>query len=799
MFKNYFKIALRNLKRNKIYSFINIAGLALGLACAMMIILYVKDEVSFDRFHKDVKDIYRVSSIMKFRGELRKDGNTGFLQGPRFTQNVPGIQSFVRVQSGTEDVKLGSEIQSLDLLYVDSSFFTVFTFPLLSGNPITCLTEPHSIVLTEDAAKKQFGNSDAIGKIVMVKEDSAFIPFKVTAIAKNCPQNSSIQFSTLLPFKESEKDAQDNDNWYNYFLNTFVVLEPKATVQKVEDQMQRFYVKDAKATFKKMAEQFDLGKDASMGSYFLQPFIAMHLSTELPAQNGLTNASDPMYSYILSGIALFILLIACINFVNLTVARSLKRAKEIGIRKVVGGNRKQLIMQFLGESFVLCLIAFLMALAIVQLVLPVFNSLSNKSLALSYLFDAKLITGYFILFAITTLLAGFYPALVLSGYSPVKTLYSHSTLSGKNYLQKSLVVLQFTLSSFLIIATLIIYYQFNYLTTEKLGYDDNNLVLVNKLNLKRDQAKLFSYELKKDPDIIEVAAKNSGSWSTVAKVNGDSSILFAYETVDESFLPLLKIPVLEGRNFSPDYPSDSSHAVLVNESFVKKAGWKNPIGKSVNFFFHADEKYTVIGVVKDYHFQSLNREIGPQLFTMKHDNDYGTSYIKIKSNTATASLKYIQSTFKKLFPLSPYNYTFKNEENIRSYEAEAKWKQIMLYSAILTIFISCIGLFGLSVLSAEKRTKEIGIRKVLGASVRSIVTVLSADFLKLVMLAMMIAIPLAWWTANKWLEKYPYRIHISWWIFASAGLLVIIIALITVSFQAIKAAVANPVDSLRSE
>lgn len=799
MFKNYFKIALRNLQRNKIFSFINIVGLALGLACAMLIILYVKDEVSYDRFHKNVKNIYRITAIQEFGGQQHKSGNTGFLQGPRFSQNVPGIQSFVRVQSGAEDVKTGSEIESRDLLYVDSSFFSVFTFPLLSGNPRTCLTEPHSIVLTEEAAKKQFGTYDAIGKTVMVKEDSAFVPYKVTAVAKNCPQNSSIQFSTLLPFKESEKDAQDNDNWFNFFLNTFVVLEPKATLQTIENQMQKFYVKDASSTFKKLVEQYGGGTDAKIGSYSLQPFINMHLSTELPAQNGLTNASNPVYSYILSGIALFVLLIACINFINLTVARSLKRAKEIGIRKVVGGNRKQLIMQFLGESFVLCIIAFIMALVIVQLVLPVFNSLSNKSLALSYLFDAKLISGYIILFALTTLLAGFYPALVLSGYSPVQTLYSRFNLTGKNYLQKSLVVLQFTLASFLIIATLIIYYQFNYLTTEKLGYDDSNLVLVNKSGLKHSQAKLFRNELMKDPNIVGVTAKNRGFWTTQARVNGDSSIEFAYETVDESYLPLLKIPIIEGRNFSAAFPSDSSNSVLVNESFVKKAGWKNPIGQIVNFWYRNNEKYTVIGVVKDYHYNSLYEKTGPQLFTMKNDNDYGTSYIKIKSNTATTSLKYIAATFKKIFPLSPYSYTFKNDENIKNYEAEAKWKQIMLYSAILTIFISCIGLFGLSVLSAEKRTKEIGIRKVLGASVRSVVTALSVDFLKLVIIAMAIAIPLAWWAANRWLEKYPYRIQINWWIFTAGGLLVICIALITVSFQAIKAAIANPVDSLRSE
>jgi putative ABC transport system permease protein len=679
---------------------------------------------------------------------------------------------------------------------VDANFFSVFSFPLLRGDAKTCLLQPRSVVLSEDAAKKQFGTTDAVGKIMMLKDNNEFVPYAVAAVAKRCPQNSSIKFDVLLPLVISAADYNQSENWFNFFLNTFVVLDPKAGIASVETKMQRFYEEDSREALKIVTEKY--GPIGQKSKYLLQPFAAMHLSKELPPQNGLADASNPMYSYILSGIALFILLIACINFVNLTVARSLKRAREIGIRKVVGSNREQLIVQFLGESFVLCFIAFLMALVIVQLVLPMFNDLSNKALSLSYLFDAKLIAGYIILFIVTSLLAGFYPALVLSGYNPVQTLYSRFTLAGKNYLQKSLVVLQFALASFLIIATITIYSQFNYLANEKLGYDDSNLVMINKSGLTRDEAKLLRNELMENPDVIGVSSKNGGNWFTVAKVNGDSTISFSYETIDESHLPLLKIPLVEGRNFSAAYPSDSSHSILVNESFVKKAGWKHPVGEQVNFWYN-NEKYTVVGVVKDYHFESLNQTIRPQLFTMKAGNEYGMAYIKIKPKTTTSSLKHIQATFKKLFPVNPYSYTFKDQENLKSYETEAKWKQIMLFGAILTIFISCIGLFGLSVLSAEKRTKEVGIRKVLGASVNSIVTILSKDFLKLVMLAMIIAIPVAWIVAGKWLEHYPYRIALSWWMFAAAGILVIFIALATVSFQAIKAALSNPVKSLRTE
>ena len=801
MLKNYFKIAWRNLKRNKIYSLINILGLSIGLSCAMLIILYVKDEVSYDRFHSNVGNMYRIvtQAIDKNGNKGRKDPTTGYLQGPRFSQNIPEIKSFVRVQSGNENIKMGTEVNDQDLLYVDSTFFDVFSFPLISGNRHTCLKDPSSVVLSEDAAKKQFGTTDVIGKIIMLKDDSVFVPHKVTAVAKKCPQNSSIKFDMLLPIRESKEDAANGENWFNFFLNTFVVLNPHANIQAVESKMNKFYNDDSREAIASLRTKFGDEVDNWKGAYLLQPFLDMHLSTELPAQNGLTDASNPMYSYILSGIALFILLIACINFVNLTVARSVKRAKEIGIRKVVGSDRRQLITQFLGESFLLCTIAFALAVLLVELVLPVFNNLSNKALALSYLFDAKLIAGYFLLFIITSLLAGFYPAIVLSGYSPVQTLYSRFNLAGKNYLQKSLVVLQFALASFLIIATFTIYKQFKFLTNEKLGYDDTDLVIVHHDFKTHGQAWLFKNELLKDPDIISVAPRNGGQWGTVAKLSNDTTIQFDYETVDEAYLPTLKIPLTAGRNFSPDFPSDSSNSILVNESFVKQAGWKKPIGQVLNFWYDNQKKYSVVGVVKDYHFQPMNQKIGPQVFTMKKDNNYGMVYIKIKPNSAAASLQTIQKTFKKLFSLSPYAYTFKNEENLKSYEAEAKWKQIMMFGAILTIFISCIGLFGLSVLATEKRTKEIGIRKVLGASVQGVVSVLSKDFLKLVFISLVIAIPAAWMTAGKWLENYPYRISLSWWLFASAGILVIMIALITVSFQAVKAAMANPVKSLRTE
>ncbi|WP_041615926.1 ABC transporter permease [Spirosoma linguale] len=797
MFQNYLKIALRNLARNKAYSAINIIGLSIGLSAAMLIMLYTKDEVSYDRFHEKNPSIYRITSKSLTPAGIveQLQPYTGVFPGPKFHESVPEITAFVRYRENHRDMKEGNDIKSQSVHYADTNFFSVFTFPLLSGNPKTALQNPQSVVVSEDVAEKNFGTTNALGKTLFFREGERFEPYTVTGVAKKSPQNSSIKFDVLMPLVIEADEMANNENWFSVFMNTFVLVSPGANLNAVEAKMNRVYVADARESIKIVAKKYGItGKTV----YTLQPFTDMHLSKELPASNGLVDESNPTFSYILSGIALFILLIACINFVNLTVARSLKRAKEIGVRKVVGGARTQLIIQFLGESFLLCLVAFLLAIGLIELALPTFNQLANKALALSYLFDVKLVAGYIVLFIVTSLLSGFYPALILSGYNPVQTLYSRFNLSGKNYLQKSLVVLQFTLASFLIIASLTIYSQFNFLTSTALGYDDKSLVVIDKSNLKRSEEKLLKEELLKHQNIIDVAPKNGGFWGTVAKINGETQVNFTYETVNESYLPLFKIPITKGRNFSTAYPSDSSHSVLVNETFVKEAGWKNPIGQVVDFWFR-NEKYTVVGVVKDHHYQSLSEKIKPQLFTMKQSNEYGKAFIKIKPGTETASLRHIEKVFKKLFPLNPYSYQFLDQENLKRYESEAKWKQMVLFGAILTIFISCIGLFGLATLSAERRTKEIGIRKVLGASVGSVVQLLSTDFLKLVSLSFIFAFPAAWYAMNEWLNNYPYRVSIGVWMFLATAFIAITIAFLTVGWQSLRAATINPVKSLKAE
>ncbi|HEX8532400.1 MAG TPA: FtsX-like permease family protein, partial [Cytophagales bacterium] len=508
-----------------------------------------------------------------------------------------------------------------------------------------------------------------------------------------------------------------------FYLNTFVVLAPQTDYRALVPGMNQVYRRRAKDQLRELKERFDFKARISYG---LQPFPRMHLEPEYELTNGMAHGSDPLYSYILGGIALFILLIACINFVNLTVAQSLKRAKEIGIRKVVGGRRSQLVGQFLSESFAVTFIAFGVGLALALLALPVFNQLANKRLSLSYLLDAQLVAGYVGLLLLTGLAAGFYPALVLSGFDPVQTLYQRTRLIGKNYLAKGLVVVQFSLATFLIIAAVVIYRQFNYLTSKPLGYDDKHLLVVN-LGRAADEKLVnrFKQELAREPSIAVVAAK-SGGFGTTGKV-GDQRLDFAYDRIDENYLRALRIPLVKGRGFSTAFPADSTRSIVVNQAFVRAAGWKDPIGKTV-FDANGNGKHlTVVGVVRDYHYASLKEKIGPQLFTVEPNFPLSDLWIKVRPGDVPRTLKTIQRTFRELHPFVPFRYEFKDESNRRQYEAEAKWKQIIAFGAVLTIFISCIGLFGLATFAAERRTKEIGIRKVLGASVAQIAALLSGD------------------------------------------------------------------------
>ena len=792
MFKSYFKIAWRNLWRNKAFSFINIVGLSIGLACCMLIFLYAMDEVSYDKFHVNAANIYHlVVDSKRPDGTMGKSSTTGDVPGPDFQRQLPEIEAFVRIQGADYTVRRGTDVFDQPALFADSNFFSVFTFQPVAGNLQTALKDAHSVVLSEEVAETYFGKQNPVGKTLDLKEGDKFQPFTVTAVIKKSPQNSSIKINMLVPKKANSIDNE----WINAFENTFMLIKPGTNIKQLDAKMNRIFMKDAAGQIKEALEKYGFKVNTT---YSLQPLLQMHTSTDYPADNGLSDQSNPTYSYILSGIALFILAIACINFVNLTVARSLKRAREIGIRKVVGGRRKQLIMQFLGESYILSFIAFVFALVLVQLALPFFNTLANKALAFSYLLSFKLVAGYLGIFILTGLLAGFYPALILSGFNPVQSLYNRTQHIGKNYLSKGLVILQFTLATFLIISTITIYSQFNYLTHFDLGYNDKNVVSINAYGIDKQKLTVFKNELLKNPSITSVTADQGGRWGTMAHINNGQQMMFDMKHIDEDYLPLFQVSMVNGRNFSKAMTSDSATSVLVNEEFVKQAGWKKPIGEVVDFFYNK-RKYNVIGVVKNYHFLSLSEKMSPILYSMKPDYPWGNIFIKISDKNKSESLNRIQKEFKAEFPFIPYQYKFKDAEVAEQYDKEAKWKQIVAFGAMLTILISCIGLFGLATLSAERRKKEIGIRKVLGASVEGLVRKLSTDFARLVLISAVISAPAAWWAMHKWLEAYPYKIDVSAWIFLGATMFVLLIALITVSFQTIRAAVANPVTSLRSE
>jgi putative ABC transport system permease protein len=537
---------------------------------------------------------------------------------------------------------------------------------LVEGNKTTVLKDMHSVVLSEKIAKKYFGVTDIVGKVLQIKMNDEFDNFTVTGVVKDAPQNSSLTVDMLMPFSYYQKNDR-NVGWLGGSMNTFLMISPEANIAAVENKLQAIFDKNTKEEIEKASKEQGITMNIAMG---LQPFTGIHLSTEFGGANGMAEGSKPIYSYILSCIAIFILIIACINFINLAVAQSLKRSKEIGIRKVVGSSRGQLVMQFLAESFVTSLIAFVIAIVLTIAVLPFFNELANKKLSLAYLSDGYLYAGYFLLLLVTSFIAGFYPSLVLSAFRPVKVLYSKQKLLGKNYLTKGLIVLQFSLAIFLIIGTIAINSQLKYIFHKDLGYDAKNLVSITLPYSKQSDKlpALFKNELANHPSILSVAARNDGRNITGIKADG-KQIVTEYNKIDDKYLPTFKIPIIAGRNFSPDHPSDSSHSVIVNESFINEAGWKlqDAVGKNVKGM---DGNWTgnIVGVIKNYHFTSLKEKIGPAIFTMDSNYFYGQVWVKISPDNIPQTLSLLQATFKKFVSFYPYDAQFISDVNKKNYE-----------------------------------------------------------------------------------------------------------------------------------
>ena len=667
MIFNYFKTALRNMLRNKTVSFINIAGLSIGLTVCMLILLFIKDELSFDRFHAKKDQIFRVTARMTSEKTTRLIANTNQIVGPSFAQEIPEVQAYVRMQSNSFIVRHDAEVTEQEATFVDNNFFSVFSFPLVAGDPGKVLSDLHSMVLSERTAIKYFGNTDILGKTLELQINNIFEPFVITGIAKNPPQNSTIQFNILLPFKYNLKLYTDNA-WLGFYMATFIVLNPNSDYKTVEPKLDKVFLSKAAAELGEMREKYNFQEKIHFG---LEPLLKIHLDTiDMESHNGLAGSNNPMYSYILSAISVFILIIACFNFINLTVTHSLKRGKEIGLRKVNGGKRSQIIWQFFGESLVLCFIAFTVAILIVPTVLPFFNKMSDKNLSFSYLFDINLIAGYLILFLITGLTAGFYPAIVLSGFNPIQTLYNRHRLTGKKWLAKSLVIIQFSMATILIISIVGIFAQFRFLTNVNLGYNDDNVIIVNMGRENHEAViDLLKQDFLKEPSIETTATKNSGQNYTKVKVNNNEKELdIAISWMDENFLDALQIPIIKGRNFSKDYSGDGVQSVIINETFAREAGWTqstgiDPIGQIIDYY--GGEKFKVVGMVKDYHYASLKEKIIPLLLR----KGSGDLLIKTKPGQTSQALKTIRATFLKLVPNRPFEYDLMNSVNIKNYES----------------------------------------------------------------------------------------------------------------------------------
>ncbi len=702
---------------------------------------------------------------------------------------IPEIKEAIRTQSTATVFRKGDELLNSQVLFADPDFFKVFSFPLLSGDAGTVLSDIGSIVLTEDMAMSYFGSTDVVGKIIEIKLGDDFEPFTVSGVVKSIPQNSSIQFDSMISFQFQESKGWTDSAWMGFYMNTFILLDPRADYREVGSKMDRVFAAHIK-------EGDSPGEGQRVG-FSLQPFLDIHLDAEAAGdRNGLARSSNPVYSYILGAIGIFILAIACINFINLAVARSLKRAKEVGIRKVVGGKRKQLIFQFLTESFLLTFIAFVLAFLLLQMVLPTFSALVNKHLAISYLFDKGLVLLFGALFLVTGLVAGFYPAVVLSGFSPSSSLYKRGKLLQQNYLTRGLVVFQFTLSICLVVGTIAIFSQFNYLTTIDLGYNDEQLVKLDGFRGVKDLS-IVKSEMEALPGVASVAAFNGNYNGTGAKV-GEQAVDFGYIGVDDQFLSTLEIPLVEGRNFSSEFATDPTESILVNEAFLREVGWTEAVGQEVNFEWK-NKKMTIVGVIKDYHFASLKEKIAPLVLTQDPGYRLQTLFLKLQPDNTAETLKSIEAVFRKHVPLMPFDYSFEEMNNLKRYEQEARWKQMITAGAVLSIFVSCIGLFGLAAFNTESRIKEIGVRKVIGASVFGIVTLLSKDFIKMVMIAILLAFPISYYGVQIWLKEFAYQIEIQWWFFALTAVLGIGVAMLTVGIEALRAARMNPVKSLKSE
>jgi len=806
MLKNYLRTAYRNLIKHPSYSFINIAGLAIGLACCFLIALYIFDEMSYDRFHKKANQIYRIGINANLNG---KEFIVPFSSPPvadaLFTE-FPEVKKATRLYRELEEPYIAIKYEEKNFnetrfFYADANFFEVFTIPFLKGNSDTALSQPNSIVMTQSASKRYFGNEDPLGKTIKVND----VDFLITGVAQDLPHNSHFHFDFLASF--ITLDFSKNQGWLNNALYTYILLQDNFPPDRLEGKFADLVRKYAGPQFQALMGQAFHEFLASGNRYglFMQPLTDIHLHSNMGFE--LEANSDIKYIYIFSATALIILLLACINFMNLATARSAGRAREVGVRKVLGSKRPQLIRQFLTESVLVCFIAAFFAAFLVRMILPAFNKFLGRPLGLGYFDQWYILPALALAVAVLGILAGTYPAFVLSAFYPANVLKGSSTSNkgGRSpLLRNGLVIFQFTISIILLISTMVVRNQLDYVQNKKLGFNKEQVLIIHGADGLSKHMEAFKQELLQNPSIVRSAASNTllGTKFDMPVIIPEGAPKEEYYSVsglrvDADFAETMQMEMVEGRFFAKDNSSDLQ-AVVLNETAITALGLKNPIGKRVFIATGIKQLMPIIGVIQDFHFESLHTSIKPMAMFFQPEMANFLS-VRIQTNNLEKTLGFVEEKWKSFAPDRPFTSSFLDRDFDRLYRAERQVGQIFFIFSLLAVFIACLGLFGLTAFTASQRTKEIGIRKVHGASVSSIILMLSKDFTKWVLLANIIAWPVAYFAMAKWLQNFAYRTHLEWSVFVLSGLIALIIAVLTVSYQSIKAARANPIDSLRYE
>jgi putative ABC transport system permease protein len=786
MIRSYLKTSWRNLLKYKIYSAINLFGLAIGMACTLLIFLWIQDELSYDRFHEKSDRIYRVYTESQSDGNIKQRAKTPAPLASALVNDFPEILDAVTMDNNVYFVRYGNKRFHEHVFFSDPEIFDIFTLPLIKGDSKTALKEPYTIVISENAREKYFGEDDPLGKTLMLNKRYAF---NITGVFKDIPRNSHLRFDFLASFINYK--SRYMDQWGISNFHTYVLTSEEFSYERfhdlIPDFVERYRGSETRYVYKL--------------EYLLQPITSIHLHSHMQGEIAANGNIDNIFVF--SAIGFFILLMACFNYINLSTARYTTRAKEVGIRKVIGAHRLQIIRQFLGESIYISFFALVAAVIAAHLILPLFNSLAGKELSITYLKNHALLLLMISIVVAVGAASGSYPALLYSAFQPAGVLKGTERVRMKgHFLRKILIVAQFVISIVFVIGTLTIHNQLTYVRNKKLGFNKEHVVnipLYDEDAMKKID--IIKYEFLQNPGILSVSATgyrpggivfNQNYWREGA--SEDEYPMIQWISVDPDFLRTYEIELLAGRNFSTQFPTDIEHAYILNESAVKEMGWESPLGKQ----FEINKKGTVIGVIKDFHFKSLHQKLEPMALCLT-PGDFEYLAVRINPENISHTLNFLQNKWQDLVPNQIFQFSFLDEDYDNLYRAEIKLSKIFGYIALFAIFIACLGLFGLTALISELRTKEIAVRKVLGASISGIAYMLSVEFLKLLLVANLIAWPLAWYAMNQWLENFSYRTNLEIWIFMAAGIFTVVIAFATMSYQSFKAATTDPIDLLRYE